>query len=111
MQFPVPDTAPQPVAPDTWLIPNLAPAGEGLFIPVNSMVIRGAEPVIVDTGAPVHRELWLEKVFSIVEPKDDSLASPLAPVARPSPLSPPRGRRRGTRPGRRRLGPRPDHDR
>ncbi len=70
MQFPVPDTAPQLVAPDTWLIPNLAPAGEGLFIPVNSMVIRGAEPVIVDTGAPVHRELWLEKVFSIVEPQD-----------------------------------------
>jgi flavorubredoxin len=24
----------------------------------------------VDTGAPVHRELWLEKVFSLVEPED-----------------------------------------
>ncbi|HEX2046817.1 MAG TPA: hypothetical protein VHF27_03575 [Acidimicrobiales bacterium] len=35
MQLPVPDTAPQLVAPDTWLIPNLAPAGEGVFIPVN----------------------------------------------------------------------------
>jgi hypothetical protein len=34
------------------------------------MVIRGAEPVIVDTGAPVHRELWLDKVFSVVEPED-----------------------------------------
>jgi glyoxylase-like metal-dependent hydrolase (beta-lactamase superfamily II) len=28
------------------------------------------EPVIVDTGAPVHREQWLEKVFSVVEPED-----------------------------------------
>jgi flavorubredoxin len=41
-----------------------------LFLPVNSMVIRGAEPVIVDTGAPIHREQWLDKVFSVVEPDD-----------------------------------------
>ena len=66
----VPTTTPQLVAPETFLIPNLAPAGDGLFLPVNSMVIRGEEPVVVDTGAPVHRELWLEKVFSVVEPED-----------------------------------------
>src|SRR6476660_2840760 len=66
----VPATTPQLVAPDTWLIPNLVPAGDGVFLPVNSLVIRGAEPVIVDTGAPVHRELWLEQVFSLVEPED-----------------------------------------
>jgi flavorubredoxin len=66
----VPVTTPQLVAPETFLIPNLAPAGEGLYLPVNSMVIRGAEPVIVDTGAPVHRDVWLEKVFSVVEPED-----------------------------------------
>jgi flavorubredoxin len=66
----VPDTTVQPIAPETWLIPNLAPAGPGLFLPVNSMVIRGAEPVIVDTGAPVHREQWIEKVFSLVDPDD-----------------------------------------
>jgi flavorubredoxin len=70
MDAPVPATTPQIIAPETWLIPNLAPAGEDLFLPVNSMVIRGAEPVIVDTGAPLHRELWLEKVFSVVEPED-----------------------------------------
>ena len=58
------------IAPETWLIPNLFPAGDGLFVPVNSMLIRGAEPVIVDTGAPVHRERWLEQVFSLVEPDD-----------------------------------------
>lgn len=66
----VPATRPQPIAPETWLIPNLAPAGDGLYLPVNSMVIRGRQPVIVDTGAPVHRALWLEKVFSVVEPED-----------------------------------------
>jgi flavorubredoxin len=66
----VPATRPHPIAADTWLIPNLAPAGPGLFLPVNSMVIRGREPVIVDTGAPVHRELWLDKAFAVVEPED-----------------------------------------
>ncbi len=66
----VPATQAQQIAPETWLIPNLAPAGDGLYLPVNSMVIRGRQPVIVDTGAPVHRALWLEKVFSVVEPED-----------------------------------------
>jgi flavorubredoxin len=66
----VPSPPPQRIAAETWLIPNFAPAGEGLFLPVNSMVIRGRQPVIVDTGAPVHRKQWLEKVFSVVEPED-----------------------------------------
>ena len=66
----VPATRVQQVAPDTFLIPNLAPAGDGLYLPVNSLVIRGREPVIVDTGAPLHRAEWLEKVFSVVEPED-----------------------------------------
>lgn len=65
-----PATAPERIAPDTFLIPNLAPAGPGLYLPVNSMVIRGREPVIVDTGAPMHRAQWLDKVFSMVEPED-----------------------------------------
>jgi flavorubredoxin len=66
----VPATRPHRIAAETWLIPNLAPAGDGLYLPVNSMVIRGQQPVIVDTGAPVHRTEWLEKVFSVVEPED-----------------------------------------
>ena len=66
----LPTPQPQRIAPETWLIPNLAPAGDGLYLPVNSMVIRGRQPVIVDTGAPLHRARWLEKVFSVVEPED-----------------------------------------
>lgn len=34
------------------------------------MLIRASEPVVVDTGAPVHRELWFEQVFSLVAPDD-----------------------------------------
>ena len=70
MRAPVPATDPYRIAPETFLIPNLSPGGPDVYVPVNTMVIRGAEPVIVDTGAPVHRELWLEKVFSVVEPED-----------------------------------------
>jgi len=70
MRAPVPTTDPFQIAPETFVIPNLAPGAPGTYVPVNAMVIRGAEPVIVDTGAPVHREQWLEKVFSVVEPED-----------------------------------------
>ena len=66
----LPATPPERIAADTWLIPHLADAGDGLYLPVNSMIIRGREPVIVDTGAPIHRQSWLEKAFAIVEPED-----------------------------------------
>lgn len=66
----IPYIAPQEIAPETWLIPQLTAPEDGIFIPINSMLIRGAEPVIVDTGAPIHREDWLDKVFSLVDPED-----------------------------------------
>jgi flavorubredoxin len=66
----VPTTSPVQVAPDTFLIPNLAPAGEGMYLPVNSLLIRGKEPIVVDTGAPIHRERWLEQVYGLVDPSD-----------------------------------------
>jgi flavorubredoxin len=65
----IPATSPVQVAPETFLIPNLAPAGDA-FLPVNSLLIRGEEPIVVDTGAPIHRERWLEMVFGLVEPED-----------------------------------------
>ena len=70
MELPVPTTAPHPIAPDTWLIPNLVAAAPDQYLGVNSMVIRGAEPIIIDTGAPIHREPWLEQVFSLMDPED-----------------------------------------
>jgi flavorubredoxin len=64
-----PVTEPVAIGTDTFLIPNLAPADD-VYVPVNSMLIRGAEPIVVDTGAPVHRAHWLEQVFSLVDPED-----------------------------------------
>jgi flavorubredoxin len=63
--------APTEVAKDTFVIHQVQEAlGEPLFVYLNSMVIRGREPVIVDTGTPSNRTQWLEDVFSLVEPKD-----------------------------------------
>jgi flavorubredoxin len=62
---------PVEIAPDTFVIQ--ATLGEGvapMAVHLNAMVIRGSQPVVVDTGAPIHREQYLEDLFSIVEPED-----------------------------------------
>jgi flavorubredoxin len=62
---------PTKVAPDTWVIHQVQTAlGEPLEVFINSMVILGSEPVIVDTGTPGNRAQWLEDVFTLVEPED-----------------------------------------
>jgi len=62
---------PTKIDDETWLVHQVQPAlGQPLDIYLNSMVIRGSEPVIVDTGTPANRAQWLEDVFSLVEPED-----------------------------------------
>jgi flavorubredoxin len=62
---------PTQVAADTWVIHSVQPAlGEPLFVYLNSLLILGAEPMIVDTGTIANREQWLKDVFSLVEPED-----------------------------------------
>ena len=63
-------TSPQRIAADTWLIPTLAAEPSGAFIGAHSLVIAGAEPVIVDTGASLVRASWESQVFSVVDPAD-----------------------------------------
>lgn len=65
---------PQPpleVAPETFLVRCAQPAfGAPLSVNLNSLVIRAAEPVIVDTGPSSDRDHWLETTFSLVDPAD-----------------------------------------
>jgi hypothetical protein len=62
------DVPPTQIAPDTFVIHQVQPAlGQPLFVYLNSMVILGKEPVIVDTGTPANREKWLRDAFSLVE--------------------------------------------
>ena len=55
---------PTEVAHDTFVIHQVQPAlGQPLFVYINSMVIRGDQPIIVDTGTPANRKQWMEDVF------------------------------------------------
>ena len=68
---PTTSVAPTQIAPDTYVIHQVQPAlGQPLSVYINSMVIVGKEPMIVDTGTPANRKQWLEDVFALVEPKD-----------------------------------------
>jgi flavorubredoxin len=64
------NTPPQHIALETWLVPTLVGDPSGGFIGGHSLVIRGEEPMIVDTSVSLLRASWLDKVFSIVEPTD-----------------------------------------
>jgi flavorubredoxin len=76
MPVPTPATAktrfePTLVAPDTFLVHDHM--GEGVApvsVALNSLVIRSAEPVVVDTGEAENREQYLADVFALVEPED-----------------------------------------
>lgn len=62
---------PTEVAPETFLLHDHS--GEGtapVCVPLNAMVIRGAQPVVVDTGPAEHRDQLLDDVFTLVEPED-----------------------------------------
>lgn len=61
---------PYRVAPETYVIPQLLEAPPIGLMYVNSMVITGAEPVLVDTGAPSNRRQWLEDAWNLVDPAD-----------------------------------------
>jgi flavorubredoxin len=63
--------APTQVAPDTFVIHDHHGEGHApVSVALNTMVIRAAEPVVVDTGVVENRDQYLADVFSIVEPED-----------------------------------------
>lgn len=70
MQHPVIPLDPYRIASDTWVIPQIEPAGPGVLTSINSLVITGSEPVLVDTGCAINRQRWLSQVFSLVDPDD-----------------------------------------
>lgn len=62
---------PTRIAPETFVVHKHQ--GEGtapVVVALNSMVIRGRQPVVVDTGVAEHRDEYLDDVFSLVEPDD-----------------------------------------
>jgi flavorubredoxin len=64
------DTRPHPVTPDSWLIPMFGAAPGGTWVGAHSLVIRGAEPVVVDTSCAQVRDQWFDQVSSVVDLDD-----------------------------------------
>lgn len=63
--------APTEIAKDTFLIHDHHGEGDApVAVALNSLVIRAAEPVVVDTGMAENRDQFLADVFSLVEPAD-----------------------------------------
>src|SRR5258708_1007392 len=58
------------IADDWYVVPTHLPVPSVGLLPMNTMVIRSREPVLVDTNCPVFRDEYLEAVFSLVEPRD-----------------------------------------
>jgi flavorubredoxin len=62
---------PTRIAPETFLVHDHHGEGTGpVSVGLNTMVIRAAEPVVVDTGMAENRDQYLADVFSLVEPED-----------------------------------------
>jgi flavorubredoxin len=60
---------PTEVAPDTYLIHEVQHAlGQPLSVFINSAVIDGDEPVLIDTGSLRNRRAWLNDAFDLVDP-------------------------------------------
>ncbi len=62
---------PTEIATDTFLIHDHHGEGQApVSVGLNAMVIRAAEPVVVDTGVAENQDQYLADVFSLVEPED-----------------------------------------
>lgn len=64
-----PRQEPLEVAPETFVIRHVVLSGT-VATSLNSMVIRAAEPLIVDTGMVTNRIDWFDDVFSLIDPED-----------------------------------------
>jgi len=61
---------PTEVAPATYVIHEVQHAlGQPLSVFINSAVVDGDEPVLIDTGSLRNRQAWLKDAFNLVDPK------------------------------------------
>ncbi|PZC46860.1 MAG: Flavorubredoxin [Chloroflexi bacterium] len=57
------------VLPSYLRVPDVAVPGFGLLV-VNSYLIKGREPILIDTGMPIVKEEFLETLWSLIDPQD-----------------------------------------
>jgi flavorubredoxin len=62
--------SPLEIAPDTFVIRAATRSVGDTSTSLNSMLIRAAEPVIVDTGIATARDAWFADLCSLIDPQD-----------------------------------------
>ena len=67
--LPSPRQEPLEIAPETFVIRHVVLSGT-VATSLNSMLIRAAEPLLVDTGMVTNRVDFFDDVFSLVDPDD-----------------------------------------
>jgi flavorubredoxin len=71
MEAPIRFCETERIAPDTYVVRQLAGEGVGpVSVFVNSMVITGEEPIVVECGTAITRDGWLDRTFELVDPAD-----------------------------------------
>jgi flavorubredoxin len=58
------------VAPDIEILTSNFPIPGYGQVPINAFVIKGSEPILVDTGAVVHHEDFMPALRSVIDPAD-----------------------------------------
>ncbi len=61
---------PHACGPEVFTLPSHLPIGGVGLQPVNAYLVRGPEPVLIDSGMPVDRGDFEEALWSLVEPTD-----------------------------------------
>jgi flavorubredoxin len=61
---------PYPATPEIDVLPSYFPIPVLGILPINSFVLKAAEPVLVDTGQPLLSEEFLGQLSSVIEPAD-----------------------------------------
>jgi flavorubredoxin len=61
---------PRRINDDTYMVMTDFPAAHLGILPVNWYLIKAKEPVLVDTGMPIERELFLATLKSLIEPAE-----------------------------------------
>ena len=58
------------ISADTHVLPASIPVPGAGALPVNAYLIKGREPVLIDTQMPMEREAFLNALASLIDPRD-----------------------------------------
>jgi flavorubredoxin len=61
---------PRQIAPETFLLPAYVPLPTLGVLPVNAFLIRGRQPILIDTGLPAVADRFFDALSALIDPAD-----------------------------------------